>query len=62
MPAENTHFHFDNVPFSGEGRISIHIDDGSVDVHGLPEAIRLRREPRPPLSELLNLAGNDGLD
>lgn len=62
LPPQDTYFHFDNVPFSGEGRLSIHIEGGSVDVHGLPQNIRLRREPRPPLSELLNLAGDDGLE
>ncbi|MDE8670661.1 glycogen debranching N-terminal domain-containing protein [Pseudarthrobacter sp. H3Y2-7] len=58
LPPRNTHFHFDNVPFSGDGRLSIHIDDESVDVSGLPQSIKLRREPRPPLSELFNLGGH----
>jgi glycogen debranching enzyme len=55
LPPQSTHFHFDNVPFAGEGRLSVHIDGRSVSVHGLPEDIRLRHEPRPPLNELLNL-------
>ncbi|WP_336885553.1 amylo-alpha-1,6-glucosidase [Arthrobacter sp. FW306-07-I] len=55
LPSPGTYFHIENVPFSGRGRLSIHIDGGSVEVHGLPQEIRLRREPRPPLSELLNL-------
>jgi glycogen debranching enzyme len=57
LPPHNTRFHFDNVPFSGDGRLSIHIDGASVRVRGLPAHIRLRQEPRPPLSELLNLGG-----
>ncbi|WP_307433304.1 amylo-alpha-1,6-glucosidase [Pseudarthrobacter defluvii] len=57
LPPHNTRFHFDNVPFSGDGRLSIHIDGASVSVSGLPKHIRLRQEPRPPLSELLNLGG-----
>jgi hypothetical protein len=55
LPPQNTHFHFDNVPFAGEGRLSVHIDGRSVSVQGLPEDIRLRHEPRPALNELLNL-------
>ena len=56
LPAHNTYFHFDNVPFSGDdNRLSIHIEGESVDVRGLPENIRLRREPRPPLNELVKM-------
>jgi glycogen debranching enzyme len=57
LPPQDTRFYFDNVPFSGDGRLSIHIDGDSVSVRGLPQNIRLRREPRPPLSELFNLGG-----
>ncbi|WP_427170038.1 glycogen debranching N-terminal domain-containing protein [Arthrobacter sp. 92] len=56
LPAQDTHFHLENVPFSGEGRLSIHIDGGSVTVEGLPEDIELRLEARPPLLELLKLS------
>jgi glycogen debranching enzyme len=59
LPPHNTRFHFDNVPFSGDGRLSIHIDGATVRVRGLPDHIRLRQEPRPPLSELLNLGGQE---
>lgn len=59
LPPRNTRFHFDNVPFSGDGRLSIHVNNASVSVRGLPEHIRLRREPRPPISELLNLGGRE---
>ncbi|ABK03321.1 Amylo-alpha-1,6-glucosidase [Arthrobacter sp. FB24] len=55
LPARDTYFHLDNVPFAGEGRISIHIDAGTVSVHGLPDDIRLRLEARPTLHELLKL-------
>jgi glycogen debranching enzyme len=56
LPPHNTYFHFDNVPFSGDdNRLSIHIEGESVDVRGLPENIRLRREPRPPLNELVKM-------
>jgi hypothetical protein len=56
LPPHNTYFHFDNVPFSGDdNRLSIHIDGETVNVRGLPENIRLRREPRPPLNELVKM-------
>jgi hypothetical protein len=56
LPAQDTHFHLENVPFSGEGRLSIHVDGGSVTVQGLPKEIELRHEARPPLLELLKLS------
>ena len=56
LPTQNTHFHLDNVPFSRQGRLSIHIADGSVTVQGLPQNIDLRLEARPPLLELLKLS------
>ncbi|QCO99552.1 amylo-alpha-1,6-glucosidase [Arthrobacter sp. 24S4-2] len=56
LPAQNTRFHLENVPFSGEGRLSIHVDGGSVTVQGLPKEIELRHEARPPLLELLKLS------
>jgi glycogen debranching enzyme len=56
LPRHNTHFHFGNVPFSGDNnRLSIHIEGESVSVKGLPENIKLRREPRPPLNELVKI-------
>lgn len=56
LPTQDTHFHLENVPFSGKHRLSIHIDEGSVSVQGLPNDIELRLEPRPPLHELFKLS------
>jgi glycogen debranching enzyme len=62
LPAQETYFHLENVPFAGESRLSIRIDAGTVSVHGLPHDIRLRLEARPTLHELLSLStpGNAG--
>jgi hypothetical protein len=59
MFPQDMRFHFDKVPFSGDGRLLIHIDGESASVRRLPEHIRLRREPRPPLGELLDLGGQE---
>jgi glycogen debranching enzyme len=55
LPTDNSRFHLENVPFSGDGRLSIHIDGGSVTVKGLPQGIVLRSEARPTLLELTKM-------
>jgi glycogen debranching enzyme len=56
LPTDNSRFHLENVPFSGDGRLSIHIDGGSVTVQGLPQGIVLRSEARPTLLELTKMS------
>ena len=60
LPQRLAHFHLENVPFAGKGRLSIHIEDGAVTVQGLPKTIELRLEARPPLHELLKLSSRGG--
>jgi glycogen debranching enzyme len=57
LPPGFGQFHVDNIPFAGKARLQIDIDKDSVAVGGLPEYIKLHREPRPSLRELLNLMG-----
>jgi glycogen debranching enzyme len=57
LPPGFGQFHVDNIPFAGKARLHIDIAKDSVEVGGLPEYIKLHREARPSLRELLNLMG-----
>jgi glycogen debranching enzyme len=50
-------FEAQNVPL-GTSHVSIRVSQGSVTITGLPAEIRLHREARSPLADLLELTGN----
>jgi hypothetical protein len=52
-----THFRLDDMPLAGQARLSLDIDmtTDSVQVHGLPDPVKLHLGARPPLSELFDL-------
>jgi glycogen debranching enzyme len=52
-------FEAQNVPL-GTSHVSIRVSQGSVTITGLPAEIRLHREARSPLADLLELNGNGG--
>jgi glycogen debranching enzyme len=52
-------FEAQNVPL-GTSHVSIRVSQGSVTITGLPAEIRLHREARSPLADLLELSGNGG--
>lgn len=54
LPKGFGQFRVDNVPFAGS-RLTIDITKDLTTVEGLPQHIKLRREVRPALQELLNL-------
>jgi glycogen debranching enzyme len=56
LPEGFGHFRVNIVPLAGTSRLDIRIQDDSVTVDGLPPDVSLRLEPRPALSDLLNLA------
>lgn len=55
LPTGFGHFRVDNVPLAGNTRLAINIERDRVEVDGLPDGIKLRREARPALLELLKL-------
>lgn len=59
LPAGSTYFHLDNVPFSGEGRLSIYIDNGSMNVVNCLNFHRRCCSAKPPAPLTIRTAAHD---
>ncbi|EMY34321.1 amylo-alpha-1,6-glucosidase [Arthrobacter crystallopoietes BAB-32] len=54
IPEEIGTVQVSNIPLAG-ARISVRVADGTTEVEGIPESIRLHRAPRKPLADLLDV-------